>query len=560
MANNFMTQVPDPNDDNQPGMMTPDVDAILKKAALDPRFNKNLRTPTPEAMEGQMQSEDTLTATPKSDTDNANMLSGSLLDKFEFLKNKHPEVYNKSLRPYLKDQLASDENKKMVPQAQDESTDDSDKDSGDDNSAADSTDNGDSATKDHSVQESLDRVNAAKQPVATTTPQPSTSVPQQAAPTTTPLMQRLLDAQNQADRNRAGANMSAYAQLAGESFQHKNQDALQKQIQANEQSQVNVPIDKLNQQIALDKEDPNSQASQNFRQLLAQKYKIDPTKMQGMSMDQIIKVAPMFEKDATAELRNQYQMLAMQQKNDLAQQGFQNKNDLLQSRLDTQRDLANMHNDFNYDKLDAGANSAKDKQAVKQTADDEKEIAKATKEANGMSASSRSVIGNAEKIKFAAKRLNDILDDPNATTEDMSSVAADMNGLISGTTTMGGTSHAEYNTLQSTLAKGLQYITSNPVAPNIPEVKQHIKDVANRMMKLSDDVQSQHLNRVLVGRKPLFDRHPTARQDLIDSITGKSDLSQFQQPGPDASNATPNQSAQPASSPSTKSNKPSWAI
>lgn len=534
MANNpidLMTKVPNLADDNQSGMMTPDINMILRQAAVNPRFSKNLMTPTPAAMENQIQNENKLASGPYGDSDNVSMDSKALLDKYNYLRTQHPEVYRKSLAPYLKDDLATEDNKKNMTEPDDTNNDEDDDTEESDVAPKSAVNKAPAVAPPKQAEPEVSKL-AAAQPAIPTVQQDNTN-----KSSTSPLMARLLDAQHQADLMRMGTSIAQGAELAGKSFQHKDQSALENQINQNLSSQANVPIDKLNQQLAIDKQDPDSQASQNFRQLLAQKYKIDPNKMQGMSIDQIIKVAPMFEKDAAAELKNQFQQLALQSKNDMFQQGLQNKLDLSQNRLDTQRDLANMRNDFNYDKLAAGADSNKAKATQKQASDDEREVAKASKEANGLSASSRSVVGNAEKIKFAAKRLNDILDDPNATPQDMSAVAADMNGLIAGTTTMTGTAHAEYSTLQNTLAKGLQYITSQPQAVDTPEVKQHIKDVANRMIKISDDVSNKHLNRVFAGRHELFQRHPDARQRIIDAAMDN---------GPSQANAVPNEGAAPA--------------
>lgn len=345
------------------------------------------------------------------------------------------------------------------------------------------------------------------------------------------LMARFKEAQHKAELNKQGAQFANYAQLAGESFQHKDQSALQNRIHNNLDANANLPIEQFTQQLAIEGVDPDSQAANSMRNAYSSALGIDPSKLQGLNVAQMEKSFQFLGKNANDKILsriknlqvgiNQQKANAQQKGVELKDQQFQFQKPLIAAKTDqanASADYLGQKPGFEQQKIDASLQNKETATTEKQKSSDEKEIAKGMKEGNGLSASSRSVIGSAERIKAGGQRLISIVDDQNATPQDLQSAYADMNAMISGNTTVSGQDHAAYNNLQTNFAKALQYLTSSPHPAEVPEVKAHLKDVAKRIMDLSDKIQDKQLHKVYLGRRAVYDRNPTARQDLIDSV------------------------------------------
>lgn len=160
------------------------------------------------------------------------------------------------------------------------------------------------------------------------------------------------------------------------------------------------------------------------------------------------------------------------------------------------------------------------KQTNKQTTDDSKEGAAIGKSLNSLSATSRSALGTAAKSKVSVQRLKDIVTDPDATNEDMHSAAADLDALISGANaTQGGTQNVVYHTLANDFAKNWQYITRNPTAPDIPKIKQHIANLADRMNNISDRVINKNTAIIKASHSPWISRNQEQWQNIVNSLT-----------------------------------------
>lgn len=163
-------------------------------------------------------------------------------------------------------------------------------------------------------------------------------------------------------------------------------------------------------------------------------------------------------------------------------------------------------------------------QSNKQDQLDEKTGNDISNKLNSLTASSRSALGTAAKAKVSAQRLKDIVNDPNATNQDLQSAYADLNAIVSGNTTQSGSEHQAYNTLQNDLAQKLQYITSNPHAPDITAVKQHVANVADRMSAISDNVINQNTRTIQAGRSGWISRHPDQWKSLVEATQPANEL------------------------------------
>lgn len=149
---------------------------------------------------------------------------------------------------------------------------------------------------------------------------------------------------------------------------------------------------------------------------------------------------------------------------------------------------------------------------------DRQEGAQIEKEMNGLSASSRSVIGASAMAKRRAQSLLSLVNDPNATPQDMVLASNELNTIVTNTSTIAGAKHQEYNSLANDLVKTANYILNNATAADVPKQKAHMADVANRMVSLSDQIQEQQFNRVKAGHFDFFKRRPEVVNGIIDSM------------------------------------------
>lgn len=245
--------------------------------------------------------------------------------------------------------------------------------------------------------------------------------------------------------------------------------------------------------------DPNSGLSMGMRDYM--KNKLGITVSDGATAEQMGHVVPQLFKQM--EMQQAQQARHEDVKAKMAQMADASKQRSLDRQMMMQNQMANRA-------------TASD---TKQNANDDKELAKMSTEINGLKASSRSAVGSAANAKVKAQRMIDILNDPNATPQDMQSAAADLNSIVSNTTTMSGTEHQTYNNLQTEYANGVQYLLNRPHAADVPQVKQHMKDVANRMVGISDQVIAQNAGTVKAGHAGYVKRHPDEWQDLLNSTS-----------------------------------------
>lgn len=297
---------------------------------------------------------------------------------------------------------------------------------------------------------------------------------------------------SQEEKNRAsyaelGAGLGGAASIIGSAMAKVPENKGAQEAFAHQQQDAAGILPQLQQQKAMTEDtDPNSKSSLALRGVLDRmgvKYSGTPSAAQ-------LKLAlPYVFKDMEAK------------------QTAQARKDVAQYRADSlnQRYLAS-------------AEDKKTKDFVKMNADDEKEAAKVGKELNSLTASSRSALGLASTAKVKANRLNALLDDPDTTPQDFSAAATDLNAIIAGTATQGGAQHQEYNNLQMELTRYSNMLTSGAKAVNQPQVKQHIKNIANRMVQLSDNVIAHNSRIVKTAHPGWVQRNPDKFQDMLDAM------------------------------------------
>ena len=89
--------------------------------------------------------------------------------------------------------------------------------------------------------------------------------------------------------------------------------------------------------------------------------------------------------------------------------------------------------------------------------------------------------------------------------------------------------------MQTDLAKGLQYLGSGIQSPDVPQVKQHLINVAQKMSQISDDVQNRQIGTIKAAHADFFKRRPEIVNGIIQSIQGAAP------PMPGQGNASPQQ-------------------
>ena len=321
--------------------------------------------------------------------------------------------------------------------------------------------------------------------------------------------QQQRQAQDAGDYGRIAAQLSAGLGRQSPEIMKQNM-ALADSIAAH----GSLPMEQLNQDIAFQKQNPDSNYSKHAKDFLVQKFGIKPESLDGLSAEQLEKtfMGPALKTYEANETRNANAAKLQQQ---IQSREQINKNNILNRNLldkQHQQNLALQRENIAKDK--------QDKFEYKQQHDDELTQQKFGKSINGLAASSRSAIGRAVLSNMSADRALDIVKTPGATSQDMSSVASDLNAIISGNSTISGSKHQEYSNLASKFAELQSFWTSNPKAPNIPEVKKHIEDVILRMKHISDEVTNKNLGINKATYSSWMKRHPEDAEEMIKSVIG----------------------------------------
>lgn len=297
------------------------------------------------------------------------------------------------------------------------------------------------------------------------------------------------DIKKRSDLATLGNQLGAAGDIIGNAIAFRQPNAAaQKQFGEQAASAANMPKEFAQKQ-AMDEQDPNSAVSKNYRDFLAK---------QGLTVGPGVTAAQVREV-----------LLPAVDKEKLQQERLQNAKDTKALGM-TQINAYRALQQDNKDRADAEKNDFKDRT----------EGAQVAKEMNGLSSTSRSALGQATTAKVQAQRLKQLLSDPSVSNPDLNTAAALMNRIESGTATMGGAKDQQYHTLQQQLASGISYITGNPTAPDVPKIKQHMIDVADRMSKISDDVQNHQLAIVKAGHADFFKRRPEVVNGIIQAIQG----------------------------------------
>ncbi len=236
-------------------------------------------------------------------------------------------------------------------------------------------------------------------------------------------------------------------------------------------------IAQVTQNQEIQKYDPNSPLSKVYQQVLVDKFGIDPKLAAQITPAHSDTIMKLLEQDSVSKARLAQQKLLKQQYNDYKQS----------------------QNDY------------------KQQKDDENMQAKLGKVIDAQTASSRSALGAAGQAKVSIDRVLALIDNPNfsPTPQDMNSVAADINRVVSNSSSLGGAEHQQYNTLASQWANLKTLVTSSSSSVNTPEIRQHIKQVALEMQKISNNIIDSHAQAAGASYSGWIKRHPDEWRNMV---------------------------------------------
>lgn len=201
-------------------------------------------------------------------------------------------------------------------------------------------------------------------------------------------------------------------------------------------------------------------------------------------------------------------------------------------------------------------------QDYKQRKDDESEVGKMGKELNSLSASSRSVIGQAAKAKLQAERMTQILNSAeNPNPQDYESAVIDLNGALGGPNTEGSLHGLQYDNLKRKWAVFQQKYGSGIAGVNQPEVKAHMLQLANEMKAISNHTIEKNSHIVKAAHPELLRRHPEAFDNLISEMNWEPEAPAATGSLPSSGAPAPSPSPGASTPPSTGGPlKPSWAL
>lgn len=144
-------------------------------------------------------------------------------------------------------------------------------------------------------------------------------------------------------------------------------------------------------------------------------------------------------------------------------------------------------------------------------------------------ASSRSALGIATIGNQRANRAIPVLQNPQATNQDLNTAIADISGIFQGgVPTEAGIHAQEYDTLVGRFNNLKTLITGNPSAPALPQVKQHLLELVSTLKQVNNQTLKDQLDYTETAYPDLIQKNQVAWQGLRKRIgaDNPSDTSQ----------------------------------
>jgi hypothetical protein len=151
----------------------------------------------------------------------------------------------------------------------------------------------------------------------------------------------------------------------------------------------------------------------------------------------------------------------------------------------------------------------KDAAAAKAGASQELNWQKFAKDADVAQASSRTLVGTAASINARADRSLQILKGKQVTNQQAAGIAADIAGILKGSTPDEQSMKEQgYGTLYSRAAGLAQYITGNPTDAVTEPIKKKLKDTILELKKVDNQILKNHADSLKEKYAPLFKADP----------------------------------------------------
>jgi hypothetical protein len=295
-----------------------------------------------------------------------------------------------------------------------------------------------------------------------------------------------------------------------------------------------TPVQNIKEQAEGEMNDPDSPVSQFYRQRL--KESLGTTVAPDVSAAGLKALFPQVTKVVGQDYAAYQKQLDRENKLKIAGQNNQTKKDVTNTRVGAQRDIAGARNE-------TAKTIAGQKNDIHISDKDKGEQDKITKELNSLQASSRSVLGASSMSKMRSQRLKDLLNTPGATPQDLNLAASELNTAVTNTSTVAGAKGLEYHNLQTGLAGLIQKYTSNPSSPDVPEIKAHMAQIADRMSAISDDIINTNANAIKAGHTDFINKYPDRWNNMLQANTGNGQGSPTAPAAPNAPQSAPRMAA-----------------
>lgn len=186
-----------------------------------------------------------------------------------------------------------------------------------------------------------------------------------------------------------------------------------------------------------------------------------------------------------------------------------------------QRSLFNSNREFNQREADRQEmqkwreSNVNVKTSEKQDQMDRKRWDSIIKDTNPYKASSRSALGMAVIGNQRASRAVPVLQNPNATNQDINTAIADISGIFQGgVPTESGMHEQEYKTWLGKLSDLKTLVSGTPSAPAIPEIKQHLIDLIGELKNVNNQTIKDQLDYTETAYPDLIQKNNVAWQGL----------------------------------------------
>lgn len=138
---------------------------------------------------------------------------------------------------------------------------------------------------------------------------------------------------------------------------------------------------------------------------------------------------------------------------------------------------------------------------------------------NSLRQSSRSALGAAAIANQRADRALAVLNNPQATSQDLTVVLTDLGGIFQGGSPHESSLNAqEYNTLKTKVNTLLTYVTSNPQAANQPEVQAKLKEIVADVKNVDNKIVGDNLGVAAVQFEKLIQSDPGRWQRMTEAV------------------------------------------